>query len=922
MKPTRQTLTGALLASTAILMPAYATAQDTGPTITTDETIAVIGEFVPDERRTTSEISNILDAESLARTQDSDIADALSRVTGLSLDEGRFIIVRGLNERYSRATLNGSPLPSNEPLRNVVPLDVFPTSILDGVLVQKTYSPQFNADFGGGLLELRTVAVPSERIFEIGGSLGFNTETTFTDGYTYAGDGYDWTGTDDITDFREFPGFGPNTLPNDNLNNPGTLNAQELELAGEDLLNNWSVQRLESTPPDWGVNVVYGDGWELGGEAELGFITVVDFGNSWQTKDGVRRQVLDGELDVEYAPDQSESTNAEGCRESADLGFDCGFFETVQSIDLNALVSVGLVIDNNNEIKVTSSILRKTTKEALLQTGYANNTDFAGGLDEIEQRVRTDWIERQTWFNQLAGDHAFEILPEDKGFLPTIVNWRASYSEATRTVQNRKEFTYILEDRFSTPVYRLDGRAQNSNFTEYSDLEDETYEVGLDVNQPFEVFGMDWELKFGGVYTDQERNSNLRQFQFQPVSGGPGFTDFELREQIPEIIYGRFNVGPDGFQLEETTTASDAFNAASEIYAGYAGLDVQVTETLRIAAGFRYEDSEQETNSFARGAVFCFDVSDGTAVEDLCEGQSPGFQLFQEGDDISTTLTGEFLLPAVTATWEFYPNMQVRGGFSQTINRPTLRELSTSPFLDPDRDVDVEGFPFLQIAEINNFDIRWEWYLDGGEILVAAFYKDIDNPIEVSGTRSGLELNRTFRNGESAELYGIEAEIFYNLDFQDWFEWDWLGDREFYVNANFTFTDSEVTIGASARNVVTNDVRELQGQSKYLGNLQLGWQDFDRGERAAILFNYTGERIDAVGTLGRGDQIETPPILLDFVYSREFDLFPESFMEGLYEVKFAARNLLGDEYTLEQDGFVIEEYEVGRTFTIGLTAKY
>ncbi len=901
MKPIRLTLTGALLASTAIMMPRFVLAQDEGPTAQSDETITILGQFVPDEKRDTSEISNILDAEALARTQDSDIANALQRLTGLSLDEGRFVIVRGLNERYSRATLNGSPLPSNEPLRNVVPLDIFPTSILEGVLVQKTFSPEFGLDFGGGLLELRTVGVPNEEFFEIGASFGYNTVTSFDRGFTYAGSDFDWTGTNDIDDFRTFPS---GTIPR-NLN---TLSPGEREIAGESLPNVWSVQEDDSIPPDLSFNAAYGNRWELGGESALGFVLVADYGNSWFTKDGLRRDIRTTDQGFEIQDDFSST--GQGCDESP---FECGFFETVQSIDLNALASVGLNIDNNNEIKVTSLILRKTTKEALLQTGFEEDQG------QILQDGRLDWIERQTWSNQITGDHYLPILSNVwDNFGETNINWRGSYSEAKRDVRNRKDFLYEQEP---DGVFRLDSRILESNQTTYASLEDENWQVGIDIKQPVSIWDIDVELKFGAAYEESERASELRRFLFAPAPGVSAVQLIPVREQIPEIIFGRINVDPNGYVLQDNTVPSDAFLADFENVQFYAGFDAQLTQTLRIAAGFRYEDSEQNTTSFARTDLICGDFFGGGALPPVCRGPdaSGATVAFANGDAIPVTLRGEFLLPAVTATWEFLPNNQIRAGFSQTINRPTLRELSTSPFLDPDRDVEIEGFPFLNIAEVDNYDIRWEWYFAAREfVTVGVFYKQIDNPIELTFTPFGNEVRRSFRNGTEAELIGVEAEIQKNLNFQDWFGFDFLGSREFYINANFTYIDSETTIAFDPLNIITNETRELQGQSDILANVQFGFQDFDRGERGAILFNFTGERVETVGVLGLPETFERPPALLDVVYSKEI----AGFFGGTYELSFEARNLLDDDYVLEQGGITIEQYDLGRTFSVGVTARY
>ncbi|MEO1399087.1 MAG: TonB-dependent receptor plug domain-containing protein, partial [Pseudomonadota bacterium] len=164
---------------TSVALPFSAAAQDTQ--IEFDDEIIVRGVNIPDEKRATAEISNVLTDVKLQRTGDADIAGALRRVTGLSLSQGKFVVVRGLNERYSNLTLNGSPLPSPEPLRRVAPLDLFPTSIIRNVLVQKTFSPEYSGEFGGGLIELRTKAVPDESFLEFKTSIGLDLVTTGSD---------------------------------------------------------------------------------------------------------------------------------------------------------------------------------------------------------------------------------------------------------------------------------------------------------------------------------------------------------------------------------------------------------------------------------------------------------------------------------------------------------------------------------------------------------------------------------------------------------------------------------------------------------------------------------------------------------------------------------------------------------------------
>lgn len=168
-----------------------------------DQEIVVTGRFTPNVVRATPEVVSVLSSADIARTGEGDISGSLQRVTGLSVVGGGFVYVRGLGDRYSLALLNGSPLPSPEPLKRVVPLDIFPSNVIDSTLVQKSYSANFPGEFGGGVINLTTKAIPREPFLTLSGGIGWDSETTNELGYTYYGSDTDWTGFDDGT--RDVP---------------------------------------------------------------------------------------------------------------------------------------------------------------------------------------------------------------------------------------------------------------------------------------------------------------------------------------------------------------------------------------------------------------------------------------------------------------------------------------------------------------------------------------------------------------------------------------------------------------------------------------------------------------------------------------------------------------------------------------------
>lgn len=881
MNSIRHALNNALLASTVLAasflaFPVTANAQDQNQDQDQQqpvEEIVVLGRFIPDEKRATSEIANLLDAEDFTITGDSDIASALQRVTGLSLVGDGFVYVRGLGERYSKALLNGAELPSPLPLQRVVPLDIFPTDFIESVLVQKTYSPQYPSEFGGGVIELRTKAAPDEGFISIGVSGEYDTNSTFKNGLSYDGGGLDLLGID--TGHRRLP----DVIRATPLRGLNQLSAQELEAATEEFPNIYSIDS-EPNPVNFGLNLSLGNRFELNNGWVFGVIAAVDYDSNFTNKFGQRNTVAVAGGEVNFG----DRFSPEACEGEENAG-ECGFRSTEWDISLNGIFTLGLEFNEDHSVKYDGIILRNTTREALITQG------IDGSENAIRSNNRLDWVEQQTLINQLSGEHFFDVF-NDSFLETTEIRWHLAYSEAKRDQPLRRDYTYELSNVNGGEAFLLDDDTATLTF---SGLDDQTIDVGFDATQSMLIADTEVDLRFGMSYYRQERDAVTRTFRFR----FPGGALVDLRRQVPEIIFQPANIGPGQITLIETSTRADAFDASLENWQGFAMLDIQLLERLRLSGGFRVENSLHDVDTAFRTLPFT----------DL--------QL-QPDDPINVRLDNDSLLPAATVTWEFADNMQFRLGYSQTLGRPSLRELSPASFLDPERDAPVFGNPTLNITEVDNYDIRWEWYFGRGEsITIGAFYKDLTNPIERTFVVVANELFRSFINGDSAELIGVEAEVEKNIPLGDWLDGAFFQNRDFFIKANGAYIDSETTISGPLTSIVTNAKRRLQGQSEILANAQIGWENLDNGERVALLMNYTGKRISDVGLFEAPDQFEKPPISVGLTYSRDIEL-----AGGIFKFSFEADNLIGDDFILEQGGLIVEEYKRGRTFKIGVKATY
>lgn len=863
---------------------ALAAAMVSGGAVAQEDTIIVRGIFVPDEKRATAEISEVLDAEAFQRQGDSDIASALRRVTGLSIVGGRFAVARGLNERYTSATINGIPLPSTEPLRRTAPLDIIPTSILESSLAQKTFSPELSGEFGGAAIDLRTVSIPDEDFLTAQVGFAYDSVTSGEDGFFYDGGDTDWLGIDD--GIRDLPSSaeqfvvqgGPSSLQSSlDL----SFNQNELLLITE-----------ETTPFNGSGSLTLGKVFVDNGDVRFGTTTYVGYSNQWQNREALENRTED----TDFSEVQVRVEN--------------DYLETRQEVQLNSLNTTGLELaGGDHSFNLTTFLLRSSLKRGRI--GESIDQDVNDGTFRTEF---LDYVERQVFQTQLEGTHLFP------GVGDLEASWNVAYGLADRDAPYERTTVRLLDE--DTGVFEYFEGDANQNTVNFSFLEDETFYANLDFTLPLEFGNKAVDLKWGLAYSDRSRENLRRDFDFLGrASGATGVPDELLGSRI-DLIYSEDVLNSDIINLEARANAlfPDASEASLETFAAYAMADFELNEYLRASFGLRYEEGTQESSVFL--------TSDPTF--------DPNFDPIEE----------DYLLPAVTVTWNPLGNLQVRGGFSQTIARPQFRELAATDFLDPDLNVTLSGNPFLVNSEIDNFDLRAEWYYGPGQFATLGFFfKDIENPIEQFQT--GREGGATsFLNAPSAELWGFEVETQRTFDLADMFPngGEFFQNHELFVGANYTYSQSEVgTDGDIVTAQVTaiditprvrpaegaiTDGRALQGQSDHLVNFQLGLENVNNGARATLLFNWADDRIlfaeepTSAGGVVNPAVIEEPPISFDLVMSKPFEV-----RGGEYTFGLKVNNILADEFrAYREDGNGVElpflEYDRGRVISASLKREF
>lgn len=513
-----------------------------------------------DERRESSSVSDVIGAEEMSRTGDSDAAGALRRVTGITVIGGKYVYVRGMGERYSSTLLNGQMIPSPEPERRVVPLDLFPTDVLESVVIQKTFSPDSPAEFGGGVVQLRTRSYPEKLTLSFKASVGYNSETTFRRAPTHDGGSRDWLGMDD----------GSRALPEE-VRSASPIRAGDRFQAGytdEDrarfarmLANNWNVSEA-TVPPARGFGASIGNTFHLG-EVPVGFVLSLFYDDDYQLTKRLSRRY-------------GTSDAAEGGIQEI-TSFDIRSFERV--VSSGGILVAGSEYAKGHRIKSTTLLLRITDM----------STDVVAGVDAEDYDIRWSrlrFVERQMLTQQVVGEQ--ELLDGLR------LDWRYAYSKALRDEPDRREYYYRNEALTGQSAdYQLSGRP-DGNVRSWSQLEDRIHDFGADVAYRFEPWkDREAMVKAGASRMARKRNVDTIRLTFN------GSLPADVRRGTPNEVFSEKNIGGEnGWLLNDVTQGTDAYEAEQSIDAAFLMTELPIAQNLSWMGGVRLENSQQTVSTF------------------------------------------------------------------------------------------------------------------------------------------------------------------------------------------------------------------------------------------------------------------------------------------------------------------------------------
>lgn len=878
-------------------------------------------------------LQDTISTELISKAGASDVAGALKLVVGASVSEGKYATVRGMSDRYTGATLNGVRVPSADPRRRAVQVDLFPTGTIEGVDVSKTFTPDLQGDFTGGGVDIRTKSVPEGRILIASISGERNAGAAGNDRFlTYEGGGVPGTGFAGPERDRPSETDGPQpSVPNPAVNpSPESIAAAE---ANDRVVRSFDPvigTREEAPGGDFGASFVGGNKWRFDNGLLIGFLGALTYSRKHDLYlDGTNQIGTISSADDTLITLSSKKTDSKGTEE----------------VLIGGLANLVLKPSERHELA-----LRFIGNQGAEDTARIQESPLSP--PNVLQNQSLQYTQRSVGSAQLHGSHRFgNPIPlgrsdaEDLSF-----SWTLSHN---LTRQEEPDVRFFL-NTYNPVTFAGDVPSNTNDFGRsrriWRDIGESNDQAAADVTWPF-AFGADRKgrVKAGLFFDDSHRAYQQRSFYYMFVANQLGASS------APEIqrnrSVGRFQgTGPDSwtdvfndpdriglapvrcgpgqspFRVSDNCAAPNQllwaivpnlndvdYKGDQRFQAAYAMAEIPLLAHLKLVAGARRESTELSVDPHNQAG----------RVEIIVVSESGSRFINQVPDtEAGARIDDSIWLPSLSAIWELHERMNLRFAWSRTIARPTFRELApvaTEEFLAGD---EFMGNPDLTLSTIRNYDVRWEWFRGAGEVFAASlFYKELSQPIElisfVAGGRSFVQPV----NYETGTVQGAELEARLGLGrFTERL-------HPLSLGVNYALIDSEVDVpeqeqAALAPFALQEATRRLQGQPSYLFNIFVDFDNDKTGTAASLFYNVTGEVL--LTGAAQGDS-GTPDVLAQKIPVTAFT-FRQRLHDGL-SLSAKVTNLLPENLRTfyrapGRPEATKSDRETFRTFAVGLTMKW
>lgn len=820
---------------------------------TLSEVMVVARKITNTEAAVVEEIKNAdnvvvgISAEQISKSQDRDASQVMQRIPGVTIIDNRFVMVRGLSDRYNAVLLNNALAPSTEVDVKSFSFDVIPSSMIDRLLIYKSGAPELPGEFAGAAIRVYTKSIPDENITSVGFSMSARPGTTLRNFKYNPGSKTDFLGYD--KNLRPLPSEFPAKVPNDV--NDGSINE-----VSQSLPNNWTIKNSTALP-DLRFNFNLSRRMFLKG-IKIGTITSLNYSNTRQFVKIERNKYSGYNFDKEtisreniYEDDQYSS--------NARIGI---------------IHNWAFQINPNHKIEFKNLFNQLGNQVTVLR----NEIDSVNLYER--KNYALSYENRSIYSGQLQGFHEFNNSK-------TEINWVVGKSITKRNepdfrrVRTQRELGTTDNFRVVIPV----GPSNTDAARFYSDLNEKAIMSAANLTQDINIDTTNVKLKLGYYVENKERDFSARWMSYTAARR----INPEILDLPYDQIFAPENIDvKNGLRLQEGTNSSDEYKASNFIFASYVGISLPLKK-FNVSGGLRMEYNKQhiESSLYGRGPV---------------------------------TITNPIWspLPSVNVSYNITDKMLVRMAYFKSLNRPEFRELAPFSYYDFNFNVNVEGNPYLMTPRIHNLDFRWELYPSQSEFIsFGTFYKRFNNPIEkyiIVGTSNPIF---TFFNAEFATSYGAELEIRKSLyDFKNAHAF-----KNISLLLNASIIKSEVQLGDSI--VGQEQKRPMQGQSPYIVNGGLYYNNPDIKLQVSVLYNVFGKRIFTVGNYATPTIYEMPRNILDLTITYGIGKH--------LEIRAGIQDILNQEIRLVQDNNLDSEinkkdsdilkYKRGSYYTAGLVFK-
>lgn len=783
-----------------------------------------------------------ISASKMQLTGDGTAVEAAKRVTGVSIEGGKYVYVRGLGDRYSKTTLNHIDIPGLDPDRNSLQMDIFPTNLIDNIMAHKNFTADMPADFTGGIMNVETKDFPDKRMMSLSLSASFNPDMHFNSSYLgYDGGGTDFLGFDDGT--RKLPARA--ALPNVPTPISGA-STEEVNNFIRSFSNELAAERVSSLM-DYSFGFSYGDQKTLDRTGEqdnapkLGYIVSLSYKSDQkyysQVENNEYQRYIDPELnELRYASLQKGEIGEKNVL----LGMLAGVAYKTNTTKLRFTL---LALQNGESRAGRFTILNDG--QAVGQSGYSA---FSHNL-EYNQRSLRNLL--------LQGTH---LLKEGKW----EIDWRVSPTISSSDDPDIRKTAFT---ETSSGSYAFSAGAGGNPTRIWRYLDETSLNARIDLTYKYDFLGNESRFKFGSSHIYKIRDYEILFFDVQFWGGTQSWPDPD-----PAIVLDEENLYPNKpngiyYQSGNNNPNPNAYSSNINNTGIYVSNEFSPLPNLKTILGLRAENYVQRHTGHD-------------------QQYASGDEVNGKNLDNEKVLESLDLFPSANFIYSLTDKQNIRLTWSRTIARPSFKELSFAQILDPISNRIFNGSLFtygdwdgqLRETRIANLDLRWELFMNNGQIVsFSAFYKTFADPIElvrIPEQQTSTEYQP--RNVGDGRLYGIEFEFKKDLEFvaPSWKNLSFNGNLT-VVRSSIDMTEGEFSSRTAYQKEgeTVEETREMAGQAPYVINAGVNYASYKLGLDAGIFYNVKGSTLTIVGG----------------------GLFPDIYMEPFHSLNFSISKKFGEE---------------------------